>query len=276
MRAASVAIIVSTALLLMALERRFPYAHQKTFRPGFFDDLVLYTVVQSWVMGQVIAWLIARIDGATSLSRLHLVSTWPVWAQLAFFFVVHDFYIYWFHRLQHHSPVLWRIHEAHHSTRDVDWLSGSRSHMLEILVNQTIEFAPIVLLGAAPEVAILKGTLDAVWGMWIHSNVDVRTGALQKVINGPEMHRWHHAIEIREGGINFGTKLSVWDWVFGTAHLPTEKPRGYGLVDARYPDGWLRQHLYAFRKSEERRPEQASAREVSRPSSVISHQCERP
>jgi hypothetical protein len=44
---------------------------------------------------------------------------------------------------------------------DVDWLSGARSHALEILINQTIEFAPIVLLGAAPEVALIKLTRPA-------------------------------------------------------------------------------------------------------------------
>ena len=53
-----------------------------------------------------------------------------------------------------------------------------------------------MLLGAAPEVALIKGTIDAVWGMYIHSNIDVRAGVLQYVLNGPEMHRWHHAIEI--------------------------------------------------------------------------------
>ncbi len=116
--------------------------------------------------------------------------------QLAFFFVVHDFYIYWFHRLQHRSDLFWRTHEAHHSVDDVDWLSGTRSHALEIVINQSIEFLPIVLLGAAPEVALMKATLDAVWGMYIHSNLDVRAGWLQRVLNGPQMHRWHHARDL--------------------------------------------------------------------------------
>src|SRR5262249_15029922 len=159
-----------------------------------------------------IGGLIHGLDHLTGLSRLRLIAHWPIWAQLLLFFVVHDFYIYWFHRAQHHSKYLWRIHEAHHSTPEVDWLSGSRSHSLEILINQTIEFAPIALLGAPAEVAILKACLDAVWGMYIHSNINVRSGWLQFVINGPEMHRWHHAIEITHGGINFGTKLAIWDW----------------------------------------------------------------
>ncbi len=94
----------------------------------------------------------------------------------------------------------------------------------EILINQTIEFMPIVLLGAAPEVALMKATLDAVWGMYIHSNLDVRSGPLQYVINGPEMHRWHHARDLDPPGKNFSTKLAIWDFLFGTAYRPAHKP----------------------------------------------------
>lgn len=244
-------LIVATALLLILLERRFPYdRRQKLFREGFWNDLIAYTLLQSYVLGLVIAWLIERIDAATALSRLRLVSDWPVWLQVVFFLVTHDLYIYTFHRMQHRFLPLWRIHEAHHSTTSVDWLSGSRSHALEILINQTIEFAPIVLLGGAPEVALIKGTIDAMWGMYIHSNIDVRSGPLQYVFNGPEMHRWHHAIEITEGGINFATKLAFWDYLFGTVHRPPHKPRGYGLSDVTFPSGYFAQHAFAFRPIE--------------------------
>src|SRR5499427_1305168 len=191
-----IAIVVS-AVILIALERWRPYdPRQRLLRAGLWDDLLGYALVQSYLLGLLIARVTSWLDGATGLSRLHLVSAWPVAAQVLFFLVTHDLYIYLFHRLQHRSSLLWRIHEAHHSTGDVDWLSGSRSHALEILINQTIEFAPIVLLGAAPEVALIKVTIDALWGMYIHSNIDVRSGRLQWVLNGPEMHRWHHAAEV--------------------------------------------------------------------------------
>jgi sterol desaturase/sphingolipid hydroxylase (fatty acid hydroxylase superfamily) len=236
-------LIVASAVVIMALERWRPYdPRQRLFRVGFFTDFFWYTLVQSYLLGLVIAWLIVVIDRTTGISRLHLVSAWPIPLQLAFFWVTHDFYIYWFHRLQHASPVFWRTHEAHHSGRDVDWLSGSRSHPLEILINQTIEYAPIVLLGAAPEVPLMKGVLDAAWGMYIHSNIDVRAGVLQYFFNGPEMHRWHHARDPHDTReYNFSTKIAVWDWVFGTAYLPPSKPRSYGLWDdAPFPErgGW--------------------------------------
>ncbi|MEP7219894.1 MAG: sterol desaturase family protein, partial [Bacteroidota bacterium] len=243
-------IVSGSALLIILLERLIPYdKRQRILREGLFNDLALYTIVQSYLLGFVIFGCIGWIDGATSLSRLRLVSAWPIPMQVIFFFVLHDLYSYGFHRLQHRYPFLWRIHEAHHSTRDVDWLSGARSHSLEILINQTIEFAPIILLGASPEVALIKGIIDAVWGMYIHSNIDIHSGALQYVINGPEMHRWHHATDDEAHNRNFSTKLAIWDWIFGTAYFPaSKKPSGYGLDDPDFPKGYIGQHVYAFRR----------------------------
>jgi sterol desaturase/sphingolipid hydroxylase (fatty acid hydroxylase superfamily) len=78
--------------------------------------------------------------------------------------------------------------------------------------------------------------------------VDVRSGRLQWLVNGPEAHRWHHALDPQGHGRNFATKLALWDRLFGTALLPDHKPRGYGLADDRpFPRGYLAQQLYAFR-----------------------------
>src|SRR5260370_31169936 len=84
--------------------------------------------------------------------------------------------------------------------------------------------------------------------MSIKSNIDVRGGWLQWVRNGQEMHRWHPSKIYRGNGFNFATKIAIWDWIFGTAHLPKgEKPIGYGLGgDAPFPDGYFRQTVYAF------------------------------
>lgn len=243
--------IIASAFLLMVIERLCPYRKQKLLRDGFGTDLIMYTLVQSFVLGTVISYIISYVDDHTSINRIGMIRAQPMWMQLAIFFVVHDLYIYWFHRWQHSNDWLWRIHEAHHSTRDVDWLSGSRSHSIEILINQTVEFLPIVLL-ASPEVAVVKGSIDAVWGMYIHSNVNVRSGWLQYVVNGPEMHRWHHAQVDDAHNKNFATKLALWDWLFGTAYRPADdKPRAYGL-DIDYPSTYLQQHAYAFRRTSHR------------------------
>lgn len=251
---ASMIIIASFAVLFILLERIFPYNKgQKILRQGFWDDLALYTIAQSYILGILIFYFVIYfIDTSTGISRLHLFADVPVWIQLVFFTVTHDLYIYWMHRWQHKNKWLWRIHEAHHSPEKVDWLSGSRSHAFEILINQSIEFLPIVLLGSPPEVIAYKGVISALWGMYIHSNLNVHTGYLQKIINGPEMHRWHHTTG-KGRNRNFSTKLAVWDWIFNTAYFPeSEKAQEYGLISS-FPAHYLNQFFFAFRPFKKRK-----------------------
>lgn len=240
--------IIGSAFLFLILERIFPYnKNQRVFREGFFDDLALYTIAQSYILSIIIfGYIITFIDNSTGLSRLKIFAEIPIWIQLIFFTVTHDLYIYFMHRWQHSNKWLWRLHEAHHSSKKVDWLSGSRSHALEILINQTVEFAPIILLGSPPEVIAYKGLISASWGMYIHSNIDVKSGWLQKIINGPEMHRWHHSTG-KGRNRNFATKLAIWDWIFGTAYLPPSKPDEYGLK-TYFPKNYFTQTVFAFRR----------------------------
>ena len=243
----SYSIIIGAAILFIILERIFPYnKDQKILREGFFNDLALYTIAQSYILGIIIfTFIIKTIDNSTGLSRFHLFSEIPIWIQLIFFTLTHDLYIYWMHRWQHRNKFLWRLHEAHHSPKKVDWLSGSRSHAFEILINQTIEFLPIVLLGSPPEVIAYKGMISAVWGMYIHSNLGIKTGLLKKLINGPEMHRIHHTTG-KGRNRNFATKLAIWDWIFGTAFLQEGKANEYGLKTF-FPNNFFKQFIFAFR-----------------------------
>jgi len=243
----STSLIILAAIVFVILERIFPYTKgQKIFREGFFDDFAMYTIAQNYILSILIFSVIINfIDNSTGLSRYRLFANVPIWAQLIFFVVTHDLYIYWMHRWMHKNKWLWRIHEAHHSPKKVDWLSGSRSHPLEILLNQTIEFAPIILLGSPAEVIAYKGLISAIWGMYIHSNIEIKSGWLQKIINGPEMHRWHHSTG-KGRNRNFATKFAFWDWMFGTAFLPDTKPDEYGLK-TYFPAHYFKQTLYAFR-----------------------------
>lgn len=247
--------IVSAAIIFMFIEKRFPYNPQATVRSGFWMDLFWYTLVQSYILGVVIYWILSWVDTAGGFERWRLIADWPLWVQVVVLMVLHDIYIYWFHRLQHANKYLWRLHEAHHSTEHVDWLSGIRSHPVEILINQTIEYAPMILLGADPLVFVIKGTFGSIYGMYIHSNLDVRMGWLQYVINGPEMHRWHHANCDRAAyDKNFSTKFACLDWIFGTAFLPDPKKTkaaDYGLPDdPEFPMTYWGQTFYAFRRME--------------------------
>jgi hypothetical protein len=68
-------IIVSSAVLLILLERRYPYEpKQRLIREGFFTDLFAYGLLQSYLLGLLISGLIAFLDRQTGWSRLGLMS----------------------------------------------------------------------------------------------------------------------------------------------------------------------------------------------------------
>ncbi|MBS1513988.1 MAG: sterol desaturase family protein [Bacteroidetes bacterium] len=246
----SAIIIILWAIVLTILERIIPYQKgYKIFREGYWMDLFWYTIVQSYFCGILIANIIQALDAWTGFSHFQIASKFPLIIQIIFFFLIHEIWQYWFHRLQHSNKFFWRTHEAAHATPEVDWLVGSRSHAIEILIAQTFEFAPIILLGASPEVPIIKATLDSVWGMYNHSNIRVNHGPLIYIFNGPQLHRWHHHKAYSKCGVNFATKLSLWDWLWGTAYLPEKNvlPE-YGLQNPNYPSyNYLKQLILIFR-----------------------------
>ncbi len=244
------AILLCAVLFFSIIERFFHFSHKYPyFRKGYWIDLIWYTFIQSFFLKILIFDLIiAPAKTALGLSQFGYISNWPIWLLVIFFVITHDFYIYWFHRFQHSNKWFWRTHEAHHSVEQIDWLAGSRSHIVEIIINQTVEFAPIFFLldnETAAIVVPIKALIDALFGQFIHSNLPVNLGKFGYVINGPVMHQWHHAEHIEVYHANFATKFSFFDWIFGTAYVPeNKKPEKYGLW-YEFPRGWFMQHVFS-------------------------------
>lgn len=249
-------ILVCWIIFIIAWERIAPYRKGLPFfREGFWVDLVWYTLIQSYFLKILIFdYIIAPVQHNFNWADWQFVKDWPVAVQVLFFVITHDLYIYLFHRFQHSNKVFWRIHEAHHSGKEVDFLAGSRSHVLEIVINQTIEFAPIIILGADPAVIPIKALIDAMFGMFIHANVKVNLGKLKYIINTPELHLWHHANYQEVFHANFSTKFSFWDYLLGTAydpgHAPGNKPENWGLGYA-YPKDYFLQHAFSIKRFDE-------------------------
>lgn len=242
--------------IVIACERIWPYRKGLPFfREGFWVDLVWYTIIQSYFLKILIFdYIIAPLNHHLDLSNIQFIKDWPVAIQVLFFLITHDLYIYLFHRFQHSSKLFWRTHEAHHSGKEIDFLAGSRSHIVEIIINQTIEFAPIILLGAAPEVIPIKALLDAIFGMFIHANVRVKLGKLRYIINTPQLHLWHHANYQEVFHANFSTKFALWDYLFGTVydpgHPPGDKPENWGLP-YDFPRDYFLQHAFSVKRLNE-------------------------
>lgn len=254
--------IVLWALIMIGLERIRPYQEgQAFFRKEFWTDILWFSIVFSLLMGVLThSFVIPGIDQLTGWSTSRGIRDWPLWSQLLVSLITHDLFIFLFHWAMHKNRVLWRLHECHHSVQEMDWAGGARGQVFENLITGTAEFAPIVLF-MSPEVALYKPIIDACWGMWIHANIDVRSGWLNYIVNGPELHRWHHSAEVYD--TNYGTKFAFWDWLFGTAYLPGSKALKLGLNEP-FPSNIVRQQLFAFRPF----PKAAPARTPTGPTSA--------
>ena len=57
----------------------------------------------------------------------------PIWLKLILGVAMFDFVNYWFHRMAHVFPVIWRFHRVHHSDTSMDASTNFRAHPIELL-----------------------------------------------------------------------------------------------------------------------------------------------
>lgn len=96
---------------------------------------------------------------------------------------------------------------------------------------------PVLRRGVARDLA--AAIIGTAWGHFNHANLKAHLGRFAYLVNGPEMHLWHHAHLDDTGGqaVNFGIIFSAWDWLFGTAVLPARPPERLGFPGVEvYPD----------------------------------------
>lgn len=183
-------------------------------------------------------WLATMIP-----SYSQLMTPWPWLVQFAVLFLVNDFGRYWLHRWYHDFDFLWRIHRVHHAVVEMDCLSVIRFHVLEGIVKNFLLFVPFQALGIEEHVIPIFSAIDILKGYWHHANLKTYIGPLNYVLNSAEQHWWHHSTEQRGQRSNYGSVLSVWDWLFKTAYWPRGQwPEKIGVGGLEnFPDTYLEQ-----------------------------------
>lgn len=265
--------LAALSIAFVAIERLRPREpEQGLFRPGLATDL-FYLVFDGHFLGVLLAMIttpLARaIDGALAGAgaslHLRLAAGWPWWAQLVVAFVVTDFMQWSIHNLLHRVPWLWEVHKVHHSIRHMDFLGSMRFHFGEVVVYKSLQYVPLALLGFEGSALFAVAVISTAIGHYNHANLRVRMGWLRYVLNGPEMHVWHHAHpSAGPVNVNFAINLALWDWLFGTAYLPADgqppKALGFEGIEA-FPADPLRQAFWPFgsRAREARRAASAAS-----------------
>lgn len=145
---------------------------------------------------------------------------------------------------EHYVPALWEHHKVHHSATFLQPTTTARVHPFETLFDGLLASifmsVPISLFMFVYEITLvdcliivananLIGTI-AVLDVLRHSHFPISFGRLDGILLSPHMHQAHHSVARRHWDLNFGNKLSIWDWLFGTGIKPKPGEESvYGL-----------------------------------------------
>lgn len=149
------------------------------------------------------------------------------WWSLLLAVLLADITYYWEHRIAHEVRLLWTQHAVHHSSRDLNMVTGIRFGPLEG-VWSLVAHVPLALLGFAPEVILFSIIAVLAYQTWLHTELIGKLGLLERVLNTPSHHRVHHGSDEKYVDKNYGGILIVWDRIWGTFQVEEETPR-YGL-----------------------------------------------
>ena len=190
--------------------------------------------------------------GVTNMVALN-VATWPVWAQFGLMFLLADFIQWNVHRLLHRVPRLWEFHKVHHSVKEMGFAAHLRFHWMETIVYKTIQYIPLAMIGFGLQDFFIMHMFTLIIGHLNHANLNLDYGPLRYILNNPKMHIWHHVKQLPKqypNGFNFGISLSIWDYIFGTALIPSDgRDIELGFDgDESFPQGFVGQELHGLTK----------------------------
>jgi sterol desaturase/sphingolipid hydroxylase (fatty acid hydroxylase superfamily) len=243
--------LLGSTLIFVFIEKLFALRReQPVFRAEWQTDLHHF-IVNHMLVGFVLLavnLLVHKLFGWAAKDGVrYWVQDLPFPVALFLIVLVADLVQYWTHRAYHEVPWLWRLHAVHHSVKSMDWLAGSRQHILELIITRTLVLAPIFVLGFSKEVIDAYILIVGFQAVFNHANVSVRLGLLRHVIVTPNFHHWHHSQDTDAIDKNYAAHFAFLDHLFGTAvKSAREWPAHYGVQGDYVPDGFLKQLAFPF------------------------------
>ena len=243
--------LLGSTLIFVFVEKLFPLRKtQPVFRPEWQTDFHHF-IVNHMLVGFVLLAVNLLVHKLFGWAAKDGVQAWvrdlPFPIALFAIVLVADLVQYWTHRAYHEVPLLWRLHAVHHSAKHMDWMAGSRQHVLELIITRTLVLAPIFVLGFSKNVIDAYIVIVGFQAVFNHANVSVRLGPLRYVIVTPNFHHWHHSQDDEAIDKNYSAHFAFIDHLFGTAVQSDRTwPERYGVVGDYVPNGFWKQLMFPF------------------------------
>ncbi len=243
--------VVLLALIFVPLERLFPLnKDQGIFRAGWTTDgiyflfshvavelMTFFTLLPATFIAQAVH---AKTSGFNADSL-------PLVLEVLAIMLVADLAQYWVHRSFHRISWAWPFHAIHHSSRDLDWLAGSRLHVVDIIITRGLTLAPLLIIGFSQQALYIWLVIIAVQATLNHVNIRFDIPVLNQLLVMPRFHHWHHAVTPIDK--NFAVHFPWIDRIFGTYHMPKgEWPTQTGIKGDPVPAEFVKQLVWPFKR----------------------------
>jgi sterol desaturase/sphingolipid hydroxylase (fatty acid hydroxylase superfamily) len=247
--------LLGSTTIFVLIEKMFPlYRGQAVFRKEWQTDLAHFIVnhflvglillIVNFAIHRVFGWMV-RSDFQQAVQHISFIP------QLLLCVLVADMMQYWTHRAYHEVPFLWKFHAVHHSAKTMDWIAGSRMHVLELIFTRVCVLGPLYVFGFEKSVMDMYIIIVGFQAVFNHANVHLPWGPLKFLIVTPDFHHWHHSSDDAAIDKNYAAHYAFLDYFFRTAVKTKERfPEKYGVVGDYMPDGFVRQQLFPFRKQQ--------------------------
>lgn len=202
--------------LLLILEQKRPLRKPSH---SLFARLVVnfFFTILVFICGSLLIGPLAK--STINLSQTHhfgLLPQLPVNGLFVFIFgfLLMDLSFYYWHRLNHEIPLLWRFHNVHHIDPDLDVTTSMRFHFVEIIYSSIFRFIQLTLIGLNPVTFICYEFVFQASTLFQHSNLKlpIRFERMMNwVLVTPRMHGIHHSDYQEETNSNYGVIFSFWD-----------------------------------------------------------------
>lgn len=230
-----VLVVAFAAIALWETVQPWRELHDSTVKRWTVHAALL--AVASLVAGVLIRFGSLGVAAWASASGFGLLNATgaPLYVAIPVTIAVVDF-VHWAQHWAFHSVSwLWRLHQVHHSDRDIDLTTGLRFHPAETILTKLSYLAAVALLGP-PLIALLAVELATIaQNFFVHANSSLPrrlSRLLLPVLVTPDVHRLHHSVDVRDQQTNFGTLFPWWDRLFGTWRYDPERVLEFGLEEA--------------------------------------------
>ena len=246
--------LLGSTMIFILIEKAFPIYEQAVFRPGWQTDFTHFAV-NHFIVGLVLLvvnFLVHRFVAFVAYAPLQAwIAGLPYLAQLFLIVLAADLVQYWAHRAYHEVPFLWRFHAVHHSAKYMDWMAGSRQHILELVATRVAVLGAIYALGFSKEAMDAYILIVGFQAVFNHANVKLPAAfgkaPLKYLVVTPDFHHWHHSSEQEALDRNYAAHFAFLDYLFGTAVKSDRRfPEQYGVLGDYMPEGFLRQQAFPF------------------------------